>query len=45
MTMKVKTHRKIKKPSFILTYWECLIVVAAFLALIGVLVYGNYAGY
>ena len=44
MTMKVKTHRKIKKPSFILTYWECLIVVAAFLALIGVLVYGNYAG-
>ena len=40
----MKSRGKIKKPSFILTYCGCFVIVAAFLALIGFIIYGDIAG-
>ena len=42
--MTMKGRKTIKKPSFIISYWQCLIVVAAFLTLIGFIIYGDIAG-
>lgn len=42
--MIMKVRGKIKKPNFILTYCGCFVIVAAFLALIGALIYGHFAG-
>lgn len=39
--MTMKGRKTIKKPSFIISYGQCLIVVAAFLALIGFIIYSN----
>jgi len=39
----MKGRKTIKKPSFIFSYLQCLVIVAAFLALAGLLIYGNYA--
>ena len=39
----MKARGKIKKPSFILTYCVCLVIVGAFLACIGKLIYNNAA--
>ena len=37
-------RKTIKKPSFVISYWQCLAVVAAFLALIGLMIYGSVSG-
>ena len=42
--MTMKGRKTIKKPSFIISYWQCLAVVAAFLALIGLMIYGSISG-
>ncbi|MCR4775580.1 MAG: HAMP domain-containing histidine kinase [Saccharofermentans sp.] len=39
----MKRRKTIKKPSFVISYWQCLAVVAAFLALVGFIIYGNIA--
>ena len=41
--MTMKTRKRIKKPNFIISYCQCLAVVAAFLALAGLLIYGSKA--
>ena len=41
--MTMKGRKTIKKPSFIFSYLQCLVIVAAFLALAGLLIYGNYS--
>ena len=42
--MTMKRRKTIKKPSFVISYWQCLAVVAAFLALIGLMIYGSVSG-
>ena len=42
--MTMKRRKTIKKPSFLISYWQCLAVVAAFLALIGLMIYGSVSG-
>lgn len=42
--MTMKGRKTIKKPSFIFSYWQCLIFVAAFVSLIGVMIYGSIHG-
>ena len=41
--MTMKGRKTIKKPNIIISYLQCLIVVAAFLALAGLLIYGSKA--
>ena len=40
----MKGRKTIKKPSFVISYWQCLAVVAALLALIGLMIYGSVSG-
>ena len=42
--MTMKGRKTINKPSFIISYWQCLAVVAAFLALAGLMIYSSIAG-
>ena len=41
--MTMKGRKTIKKPSFIFSYFQSLIIVAAFLALAGLLIYGDFS--